>query len=91
MNEWRFPFNPELGKRAIIREAGLLESVLDFGGLVIKLMKASTALWPGSKVRVLEIGDDYVHVEFVADNHGDPVTNGPHFKGQRSARRLECR
>jgi len=40
-----------------------------------------TTLYPGSKVRVLEIGDDYVHVEFVADEHGNPVTPASYFKG----------
>jgi len=40
-----------------------------------------TTLEPGSKVKVLEIGDDYVHVQFVTDNHGHPVTNYPEFKG----------
>ena len=43
-----------------------------------------TTLFPGAKVKILDIGDDYVHVEFVADSKGDPVKPTDQFKGDRS-------
>jgi hypothetical protein len=40
-----------------------------------------TTLWPGSKVQIMEIGSDYVHIDALSDASGETIKPVSRFKG----------